>query len=70
MFSSPMMGTGGRGGRWCGSDGAVRQPATWEVGREEVARPAQRVGSESTRLHGKNVVSCKIMSKVSEVDPG
>ena len=31
-----MMGTGGRGGRWCGSDGAVRQPATWEVGREEV----------------------------------
>ena len=31
-----MMGTGGRGGRWCGSDGVVRQPATWEVGREEV----------------------------------
>ena len=36
MFSVPMMGTGGRGGRWCGSDGAVRKPATWEVGREEV----------------------------------
>ena len=31
-----MMGTGGCGGRLCGSDGAVRQPTTWEVGREEV----------------------------------
>ena len=30
-----MTGPGGRGGRWCGSDGAVRQPAPWEVGREE-----------------------------------
>ena len=23
------------GGRWCGSGGAVRQPAPWEVGQEE-----------------------------------
>ena len=30
-----MTGTGGRGGQWCGSDGAVRQPVTWEVRREE-----------------------------------
>ena len=35
MLIVPMMGPGGRGGWWCGSDGAVRKPAPWEVGREE-----------------------------------
>ena len=30
-----MVGPGGRGGWWYGSGGAIRQPAHWELGREE-----------------------------------
>ena len=48
-----------------GMRGAAARPSCAGVSQDSVG-----VGIESTCLHGMNVVSCEIMWKVSEVDPG
>ena len=44
----------------------------WSTGRQGVgiARPDQRWGSESTRFHGLNVLSCEIVLNIPDMEAG